>query len=150
MAALLEIRPGSARKQPVEIETGLSALLLSPEDSLAEYVDLQLPIGGMGKRLLANRAFSAFLEAAPGWRDLVMLGKLWHLEQESERGRPRFDRIVLDAPATGHAISMLSTPQVVLDVIRMGPLRRIAEDIRGLLTDARRTQCLLLTLPEEL
>ena len=45
---------------------------------------------------------------------------------------------------------MLSTPQVVLDVIRMGPLRRIAESIRALLTDPRRTQCLLLTLPEEL
>ena len=151
LPALLEIaEPEAARNAPVEIEPGLWSLRLSPEDALAEYVDLQLPIGGMGKRLLASRAFAAFLEAAPGWRDLVALGKLAQLEQERAGGRPRFDRIVLDAPATGHALSLLTTPQVVLDVVRIGPLRRLAETARELLADARRTQCIAVTLAEEL
>ncbi len=151
LPSLLEIsEPDAARQRPVEIEPGLFALLLSPEQALEEYVELQLPIGGLGKRLLASRAFAAFLDAAPGWRDLVALGKLWQLEQERTGGRPRFDRIVLDAPATGHVLSMLSTPQVVLDVVRMGPLHRIAEAVRDLLVDRRRTQCILVTLAEEL
>lgn len=151
LPALLELAdPDAARQQPLEIEPGLSVLLLSPETALAEYLDLQLPIAGLGKRLLASRAFAAFLDAAPGWRDLVALGKLCQLEQERAGGRPRFDRIVLDAPATGHALSLLSTPQVVLDVVRMGPLRRVAEAVRELLTDRRRTQCILVTLAEEL
>jgi anion-transporting ArsA/GET3 family ATPase len=151
LPALLEIaEPHAAQEQPLEVEPGLFALLLSPERALAEYVELQLPLGGLGKRLLASRAFRAFLDAAPGWRDLVALGKLVQLEQERAGGRPRFDRIVLDAPATGHALSMLSTPQVVLDVVRMGPLRRVAEAVRALLVDPRRTQCILVTLAEEL
>jgi hypothetical protein len=74
--------PDAARNHPVEIEPRLHALLLSPQDSLARYLDLQLPIAGMGKRLLASRAFAAFLEAAPGWRELVSLAALWQLEQE--------------------------------------------------------------------
>jgi anion-transporting ArsA/GET3 family ATPase len=103
-------------REPIELTPQLSALFIAPEDSLAEYVDMQLHVGGIGRRLLESRAFGAFLDAAPGWRDLVILGKLWHLEQQRESGRPRFELIVLDAPATGHGVSMLSTPQAVLDV----------------------------------
>jgi anion-transporting ArsA/GET3 family ATPase len=148
LPALLEVMEPDAANH--EIAPGLHALFPRPEDSLAEYIDLQLPIAGMGKRLLASRAFAAFLDAAPGWRDLVMLGKLWQLEQQRERGRMRFDRIVVDAPSTGHGLSLLTTPQSVLDAIRVGPLHRRVAKIHDLIVDARRTRCIVVTLAEEL
>ena len=149
LPALIEVSEQDAsRPEGHVVAPGLTALVVKPEESLAEYVDLQLHVGGLGKRLIGSRAFGAFLDAAPGWRDLVTLGKLWHLEQQ--RGRAALDRIVFDAPATGHGLSLLSTPQVVLEVIRMGPLHQRASAIRDLLVDARRSQCILVALAEEL
>ena len=151
LAGLLGLPPARTTEGQIHaVAPRLSALFMEPEASLAEYIDLQLHVGGLGKRLLSSRAFHGFLEAAPGWRDLVTLGNLWHLEQEQQGARPRFDLIVVDAPATGHAFSLLSVPEVVLEAVRMGPLRRRAEDIRALLTDRTRTECVLVTQAEEL
>jgi anion-transporting ArsA/GET3 family ATPase len=151
LASLLDL-PASAAEgaEPHEVAPGLSALCIRPEASLAEYLHLQLPLGGLAERLLRNRAFASFLDAAPGWRDLVALGKIWHMEQQRESGVVRWDRILVDAPATGHGLSLLSTPQVVLDTIKVGPLRRQAAAIRALLVDPRQTQAVVVTLAEEL
>jgi anion-transporting ArsA/GET3 family ATPase len=66
------------------------------------------------------------MEAAPGWRELITLGKVWHLEQmQTSPGRARFDLIVVDAPATGHGVTFLSAPRVVVSPAA-GPLRRHA------------------------
>jgi anion-transporting ArsA/GET3 family ATPase len=151
LAPLLDLPPAAAEGTAEHaVAPGLFALCIRPEASLAEYLSLQLPLGGLAEKLLRNRAFSAFLDAAPGWRDLVALGKIWHLAQQRHAGAPRWQRIIVDAPATGHGLSLLSTPQVVVDTVKMGPLRRQAEAIRTLLLDARQTQAVVVALAEEL
>ena len=151
LPALLEVDPARARgREPLRVTPRLSLLCIEPQHALAEYLELQLHVGGLAGRLLRNRAFGLFLDAAPGWRELVTLGKIWHLEGQSSRGKPRFDLIVVDAPATGHGLSFLSVPRVVLDTVTVGPLRRQTESIQALLLDRTRTWCTPVTLAEEL
>ena len=60
-----------------------------------------------------------FLNAAPSLAEIVMLGKVaWHAGREMEHGRPRWDLVVLDAPATGHGLTFLSVPEVFLSIVK--------------------------------
>jgi anion-transporting ArsA/GET3 family ATPase len=60
------------------------------------------------------------------------------------------DLVVLDAPATGHAMTFLSSAGGLLDAARSGPVRTQAADVVEMLLDAARTRVLLVTLPEEM
>jgi anion-transporting ArsA/GET3 family ATPase len=75
---------------------------------------------------------------------------VWHLEQARDGGRPRFDQLVVDAPATGHGLTFLDVPRVVVSAIRSGPLRRHARWVEQLVRDPERTLLLPVALGEEL
>src|SRR5205814_49169 len=75
------------------------------------------------KLAFENPAARYFLAAAPSLAEIVMLGKVWwHATQETERGRPRWDLVVLDAPATGHGLTFLTVPETFLRLVSEGPL----------------------------
>jgi anion-transporting ArsA/GET3 family ATPase len=101
--------------------------------------------------VLRNRSFRQLTSAAPGWRDLITLGKVWHIEQMTDGdGGPRYDLIVVDAPATGHGVTFLDVPRVVVSAVRAGPLRRNAQRVEQMVVDAERTLLLPVALAEEL
>ena len=130
---------------------GLTAMRIDPYAALAEYLVLQLGGRFVVERVLANRGFRQLMNAAPGWRDLITLGKIWQLEQMQEAsGRPKFDLIVVDAPATGHGIAFLDVPRVVVSAVRTGPLRRHSQAVEDLIEDPERTLLLPVALAEEL
>lgn len=130
---------------------GLHALRIDPHEALAEYVRLQLRLAVVTDRILRSETFAQLLEAAPGWRELIVLGKIWHLEQRTDRaGRKLHDLIVVDAPATGHGLTFLDVPRVAQQAVRAGPLARHAGWVEALVHDPERTVLLPVTLPEEL
>lgn len=134
-----------------ELRPGLFAMRVDPYEALAEYLGLQIGLRGLVRRVLENRAFRQLMDASPGWRELITLGKIWHLEQQrDERDRPRFDLIVVDAPATGHGLTFLDVPRVVGSAVRTGPLRKHAGLVEEMIRDARQTVLLPVTLAEEL
>lgn len=138
-------------REPAPAGPDLFTLRLVPEEALLEYLELQLRVRALARGIVKNAGFRRFLEAAPGWRELITLGKLWHLvTREDAHGKPRWPLIVVDAPATGHGLSLLSVPTVILDTVRLGPLRRNTDLVQALLTDATRTLVLIVTLLEEL
>jgi anion-transporting ArsA/GET3 family ATPase len=124
---------------------------IDPFAALGEYLALQLGVSAPVSLVLRNRAFRQLMEASPGWRELITLGKVWHLEQMQEPdGRARWDLIVVDAPATGHGVTFLSAPRVVVSALRTGPLRRQAAKVEALIEDPVRTELLPVSLAEEL
>lgn len=132
-----------------ELAPGLRAMRIDPFDALADYLGLQLGTF-VAERVVRNKSFQQLMGAAPGWRELIALGTVWHLERGREGGRPRFDLIVVDAPATGHGLTFLDVPHVVASAVRSGPLRRHSADVELLLRDASRTRLLPVALAEEL
>ena len=83
--------------------------------------------------------------AIPGIRDVLVLGKVKQLERDRAA-----DLILVDAPATGHAITFLTSASGMVSAARGGPLRTQAQDVVELLSDPARCRVLLVTLPEEL
>lgn len=134
-----------------EVHPGVTAMQIDPFAALGEYLALQLGVSAPVSLVLRNRAFRQLMEAAPGWRELITLGKVWHLEQmQLSPGRARWDLIVVDAPATGHGVTFLSAPRVVVSALRTGPLRRQAAQVEALIEDPVRTALLPVSLAEEL
>jgi hypothetical protein len=134
-----------------EVLPGVTALRIDPYEALGEYLGLQLRVRSAVDLALRNKAFRQLLDASPGWRELITLGKVWHLEQMRDaRGARRFDLIVVDAPATGHGLTFLDVPRVVVSAVRTGPLRRNAELVEEMIADRDRTLLLPVALAEEL
>lgn len=134
-----------------DLAKGLRAMRIDPYEALAEYLGLQIGLRGIVRKVFENRAFRQLMDASPGWRELITLGKVWHLEQmQDERGRNRFDLIVVDAPATGHGLTFLDVPRVVGSAVRAGPLRRHAGWVEAMIRDPEHTLLLPVALAEEL
>jgi anion-transporting ArsA/GET3 family ATPase len=138
---------GSAEQ---EVHPGITALRIEPYDALAEYLGLQIGGRRLVELVLRNKAFRQLMDAAPGWRELITLGKVWHLEQMRDGDRPRWDLLVVDAPATGHGLTFLDVPRVAVAAVRMGPLRRHSGWVEEMIRDKSRTVLLPVALAEEL
>lgn len=125
----------------------ISVSVLDPTQSLTEYVDMKLPTAGLASVLLNNKITASFLEVVPGLPDLVSLGKLWHSLTQQKNGP---DVIVLDSPATGHAVSLLNAPMNFKRITRMGPVYRDSSLMTEFLADPAQTGIILSSLPEEM
>jgi len=58
--------------------------------------------------------------------------------------------VIVDLPATGHAVTFLDTPRAVRRMLRVGPIAAAAERAELLLHDPARTELVVVALPEEL
>jgi anion-transporting ArsA/GET3 family ATPase len=132
------------------VAPGIRVMRIDPFAALAEYIGLQVGLQHVVERVLRSRGFRQLMEASPGWRELITLGKVWHLEQMRENGRPLYDLIVVDAPATGHGVALLEVPRLVVSAVRAGPLRHHTERVEALIEDASRTLLLPVARAEEL
>jgi anion-transporting ArsA/GET3 family ATPase len=116
---------------------------LTPDDALLEYLD-DHGMRRVSKRLVSSGALDVVATAAPGIKDILILGKVKQLEANGAA-----DLILLDAPAAGHAITFLLAARALLDTVQVGPINTQAREVLELLTDPARAQVVLVTLPEE-
>jgi hypothetical protein len=124
-------------------EADVRARTITPDDALLDYLH-DHGLSRISKRLVQSGALDMVATAAPGIRDILVLGKVKQLERSDVA-----DLIVLDAPAAGHAITFLQSPRGLLDAVRVGPINAQARDVLEMLTDHERAQVMLVTLPEE-
>jgi anion-transporting ArsA/GET3 family ATPase len=148
LSALLGGPPASEEIRAVR--PNLWAVNTNPQAALHEYGLMVLRYETVYRMVLENRVSRALLRAIPGLDDYSVLGKLWYHTTEEVSGRPRFDTIVFDAPATGHAVTLLRIPHAILDAVPEGPLTRDAVKVRALIEDPVRTAPILVTLAEEM
>jgi anion-transporting ArsA/GET3 family ATPase len=132
------------------IDARLSAVNMTPQAALHEYGVLLLRYEPLYRAVFENKPMRSFLGAFPGLDYWSMLGKAWWHTTETENGKPKFDLVILDGPASGHAVAMLRIPDAVVSAMPKGPLARDASAARALLSDPQKTTAVLVTLPEEL
>jgi anion-transporting ArsA/GET3 family ATPase len=136
----------------VRLRKDLFAISIDPDRSMREYLELQLPVRAMGDLLYRSRIFSYLAAATPGLREMVTIGKVWELALEKRRrsGAASYDLVIVDAPATGHGVGFLQTPQNFAEIARVGPMARQAATINRTITDRRRSGVIIVSLPEEM
>lgn len=120
------------------------ARTITPDAALIEYLD-DHGMRRFSKRLLSSGIIDIVAGAIPGIRDILVLGKIKQIEQQRVA-----DLVLVDAPATGHTMTFLSSAGGLLDAARGGPIRSQAADVVAMLSDPARCQVALVTLPEEM
>ena len=127
----------------IDLETGVRARFLTPDAALVDYL-VSHGMKRISKRLVASGALEVVATAVPGMKDILVLGKVKSIEESRSA-----DLIIVDAPAAGHAITFLLSARGLLDAVRVGPVRKQAQDVVDLISDPARCQVMLVTLPEE-
>jgi anion-transporting ArsA/GET3 family ATPase len=136
----------------VEMEENLWSISIDPDESMREYVLLQLKVRAMRDMLFRSRIFNYLAAATPGLKELVTIGKIWELAQldrKVKQGR-KYDLVIVDAPATGHGIGFLQTPRTFAAIARVGPIHSQAQQLDRLITDHDHTGTAIVALPEEM
>jgi len=128
----------------------ISTVNVDPRHALEEYALMVVKVRAIYQAVFENRVVRFFLRAVPSLAETLMLGKILHEARSESGGKPRWDLVIVDAPATGHAVQLLGVPKALLDTVPAGPLRRDAEWMQALLTDPARTSVVLVSLPEEM
>ncbi len=119
------------------------ARTITPDVALVEYLE-EHGLARISRRLVRSGAVDVVATATPGIKDILVLGKVKQLERAGVA-----DLIVLDAPASGHAVRFLMSPRALLDTVDVGPIETQANEVLEMVTDPTRCQVILVTLPEE-
>ena len=127
-----------------EVLPGVWAVSMTGEAARLEYAIKVLKFERIAKIVFSNRLVLNLLDFVPGLNAVNQLGKLyWHLTQP---GPQSFDHVVLEAPASGHALITLRSPVIIRQMSPPGPMRRDTESIVNLLRDPEKTQVHVVTL----
>ena len=145
-------REGVTAETELQLAENLWAITIDPTKALQEWLAKQLGGGAPLRMMTRSHAFQYFVAAAPGAKELITIAKVWELAQLSRwDARNRiYDLVIVDAPASGHGLAMLTTPRTFGEIARVGPIRRQAGKINELLTDPERTGYVAVALPEEM
>jgi len=136
----------------VQLEDNLWTISIDPDESMREYVLLQLKVRAMRDLLFRSRVFTYLTAATPGLKELVTIGKIWELAQLDRKVRKgrEYDLVIVDAPATGHGIGFLQTPRTFANIARVGPIHAQAQELDRFITDHASTGVAIVALPEEM
>jgi anion-transporting ArsA/GET3 family ATPase len=143
LSDFLECGPTSFTPRPVH--DGLEAMSMDTEESLKEYLSLQLKLPLMAKIGPLARIFEFVATAAPGVREVLTVGKfLWEVD------RGAYDLVVVDASATGHIVGQLDAPRAISELVQMGAIRQQTDWMQAILADPARTGVVIVATPEEM
>lgn len=123
---------------PPDVET----MALQPGQALSDYL-ADHGLARITRQLVNSGITDLVASAAPGIDDLLVLGKIKHLELGG-----RHDLIVVDGPAAGHAVDMLRAPRQLRAAVAGGPVRQQAVEVMAMLADGARCRVMLVTSPE--
>jgi anion-transporting ArsA/GET3 family ATPase len=138
--------------QETEVRPGLFMVNLDPAEVMREYVRETVRVDLLARKVLESPVYTRFFAAAPGLPELMVLGKIMVLEEARStwKGEPRYDLILVDAPATGHGLAFLRVPQAASRAVPVGPVGNNARRIISLLQDEARTALAIVAIPEEM
>lgn len=130
---------------PREVSPNLFAMSMDTEESLKEYLSIQLKLPLLVRIGPLNRIFEYVATAAPGVREIVTIGKVaWEVREQ------HWDLIVVDAVASGHIVGQLTAAQSINELVSVGLIRQQTDWMVELLGDPATTGLIITATPEEM
>ena len=152
--ALIELDDDEAGKRALagaEVRAGAGSRGSLAHLVAAYHPSLEEAIGGIvggtlvARTVLKHSAIKRLIEAVPALREFVTLEKV-----RSLLASKTYDRVVVDLPASGHAIDWLRVPAAFERFLKGGPLGNLARRIREEVIAEGRSDVVLVALAEPL
>ena len=144
---------------PVRVGVNLDAANIVFMNAMRAFLHDVVPVERIVGMILRNRIVRTFLVATPGAREMVVLGRLQQLARESGVMSPEaqrknvdsgWDHMIVDMPASGHAVSMFGTPLTCQRLFKVGPIRRASEDMLEVFSDRTNVALVMVSISEEM
>ncbi len=155
---LLEIDPRESLHQLFGTEPSAGAIIkispklglqnLQPQAVIESLVREKVPIAPLASRIIGSQVFQQSVAGAPGLKEMAVLG--YALRTVLGEYRHSADVVVLDAPATGHGVSMLTAPLHLADVVAGGQLGEMSQQLARFIADPNACGVMIATLAEEM
>ncbi len=138
---------GNGGAHGARVTDTLEALALSPRAELEKFIQRIVPVQAISSRMLRSRTFGYVTAALPGLEAFLMLERLRIMTGESACGE---SHLVVDAPASGGALELLSVAQGLRGLAPSGTLNRLAAQVQSFLTTPDLFGVMLTVTPEEM
>ena len=132
--------------EPVEAGGGVSIVNLRSDDALRQTVAGFVPSARLTRSIMNNRVARIFFGAAPSVAEFSTLFSIERYLEDDDR----FDTVVVDLPATGHAITFLGVPRTLHRMLKIGKLAHVTDRIAQLISDPERCAIVAACIPEEM
>ncbi len=151
LSSLAQLHGLSGRQfDPRTVTPKLDTMSLTVMECLGDFGRRVLKIGALVRVVFQNRIVRALVDGVPGIHDLLQLGKLRNLIAEPLPRDRKYDLAILDAPATGHGLTLLDSGLTMAELTRVGPLHEEANQIEAWLGNSELTGIVIVTLAERL
>lgn len=128
--------------EPVNVGRNLDICNVTWKEALTEWLERTVPVQRIVRLIMGNRIVQVFINATPGVRETVILSRIATLCE-------MYDTVVVDMPASGHAVSLVRVPHIALDLMASGPIRERSEQVIALFGEPT-TNLVIVCLPEEM
>ncbi len=130
--------------EPIEVQKGLYIMEMDTERALSEYLRIYLRVPIPTRVGPLARAFDFVSNAAPGVREILVVGKLCYDVRQSN-----YDIVIADSSATGHVVSQLASPQGVNELFGVGLVKDQTKWMLDILKDPDQSGICLVSTAEE-
>lgn len=137
---------------PVKIGENLFASNLSSEECFVATLGRFVPSDRIARAVIKNRFARIFFKAAPSVNEVSILDQVRvFYEKTKPDGNPFYENIIVDLPASGHAVSFLNVPATMNAMMRgVGPIAKMTAQVAALINDKKVTAIVAVCLPEEM
>jgi anion-transporting ArsA/GET3 family ATPase len=142
----------SIGSKETQVKPKLSIVNLSPRACFENYVTRTIRSRTLFKLLFKNKLVQLFVEALPGFDEILMFTEMFNMSDKGKRGKKAkdYDLVIFDAPATGHGVNFLKTPVTLMEMVGKGPVNKLCRAVYDRLTDTKLTTLVPVTLGEEM
>ncbi len=145
----VELQQSSEIKRHPRID-GLELTNLQAEDALIEAIQQFVPSERIARTVTKNRVAKLFFKAAPSVNEFSVLNAVRMYLDRADGAKPYYDHVLVDLPASGHAVTFLNVPATLHGMIHIGKLAQINLELSERICDPERTGLVAVCLPEEM
>ena len=143
---LLDVPPSGGAA--IKVDARLWLENVQPVRVLEDLVRQKVAVAALARKIVGTSVFRHFAEGAPGMKEMAVLGHAMQVVRGE--AKPKVDLVVLDAPATGHGMSLLWAPLLVSEVLGKGPLGKLAGEVADMVRDPEQVAVVIATTAEEM
>ncbi len=141
-SALAEAYGVDLEYAPKPVAPNVWAANITFQPALKDWLDRTVRASRIVGLILNNPMVQVFLDVTPGAREIVVLSRVVAYLEE-------FDQVIVDLPASGHAVGLLKISDTAHRLMRTGPIHNRAGEILEVLRGPE-TALGIVALPEEM
>jgi anion-transporting ArsA/GET3 family ATPase len=137
-------------KEPTRLDENLMGAVLLARTGQELFLKSVLRSGTVAKVALGSDALRRLLSAGPSFREMGVFFQLLSYLRQKRGEQPEHELILIDMPATGHALALTGLPEQLLRLLPRGPIAESLREGQSYLNDPKLGAAWVVTLPETL